>query len=119
MYCSTGDNTWRLSLWEVAKHGVARYTNDPRHVDGKRQHYCKGRITVIDSGDEQKNSRTDNDIKAGDPNADEAPSAGSAETPRDEDMERIAADQTASTSENADKAGKDAEEDPPEAPAPR
>lgn len=71
-----------------------------------------------DRGSEQKHLHSDDDTAVGDLNTGEKQSAGASETPSNEELQRVAAEQTASTSENADKAGKDPEEGSPAPPAP-
>lgn len=51
-----------------------------------------------------------------DPRNEQNASAGHAEEMSDQEAQRIAAEQTASTSKNADEAGKDWEGDPSDAP---
>jgi len=68
-----------------------------------------------ENDDEELDARTDRDIMAGDPNTSEQPTN---ETESDDEAQRIAAEQTASTSKNADKAGKDWNGDPSDAPEP-
>lgn len=63
----------------------------------------------------EEGARVDDDVLAELPNR-STPQAPSREEMSDEEAERIAAEQTASTSKNADKAGKDWEGDPSDAP---